>query len=539
MMEQADGQAAGASSIYICSRMELVREAACRVHIHARTAHYVMLIVSEGTGYLALAGGGADLQRGGCVLLGPGTSTRLEVGEEGAIFYQIEFAAVSYRGTETDAPAMTSPAAFDEWLRQSVMVCGAFSACLTQVETLYRHRMERDELERMEQQLRFQSLLLFLLRQFRQAGGLCGMRHDVQRSVEYVLEHYDEPLTVEALAAMSATSRWKYTQTFKEMTGQLPVDFLNTVRIEKAQQLLMLTDDKLHQIARTVGFNSEYYFNRKFKQMVGVTPGQYRGCKQNQLRLFAPFLEDYLLALGVVPIVQYSHKHWGRQEYLNLPEVPAFDITSGDWAALARYKPEFILLDDGYKRWNLEQCARISPVFKLPYCAEDWQVTLQAVGAILGRTDRAAAAIRRYRDNCAEAKARLSRTVRNETVAVLRLSSKSVILYGGSERGYTGPLLYGDLGLAQPDVVRTLARNERRVSLTPEELARLDADHLFVTFDNEEGQQTGRELLQSPLWNSLPAVKGHRVYEVDFLAWMNFGVLSHNRKIDDVLRVLG
>lgn len=65
--------------------------------------------------------------------------------------------------------------------------------------------------------------------------------------------------------------------------------------------------------------------------------------------------------------------------------------------------------------------------------------------------------------------------------------------------------------------------------MTAEELARLDADHLFVTFDNEEGEQTERELLQSPLWDNLSAVKGHRVY----------GVLLHNRKIDDVLRVLG
>lgn len=64
----------------------------------------------------------------------------------------------------------------------------------------------------------------------------------------------------------------------------------------------------------------------------------------------------------------------------------------------------------------------------------------------------------------------------------------------------------------------------------------MTADHLFIAFDLQEGE--GRELLDTPLWRSLPAVRNRCVYEVDFMAWMNYGVLSHQRKIADVLKVL-
>ncbi|MNC01040.1 Iron(3+)-hydroxamate-binding protein FhuD precursor [compost metagenome] len=103
--------------------------------------------------------------------------------------------------------------------------------------------------------------------------------------------------------------------------------------------------------------------------------------------------------------------------------------------------------------------------------------------------------------------------------------------------GYTGSVLHDDLGLQPHALVPKLTRGQKRVSLTREELASLTADHLFITFDRQEGE--GRELLDTPLWRNLPAVRNRCVYEVDFMAWMNYGVLSHQRKIEDVLRALG
>ncbi|MNN60048.1 Iron(3+)-hydroxamate-binding protein FhuD precursor [compost metagenome] len=141
-----------------------------------------------------------------------------------------------------------------------------------------------------------------------------------------------------------------------------------------------------------------------------------------------------------------------------------------------------------------------------------------------------------YEQQALTAKRILSRSVRGQTVAFLRISSSGVTLYGCDELGYTGGVLHGDLGLQPHPLVRQLSRGQKLVSLTSEALSQLTADHLFITFDRQAGE--GRELLDTAHWRSLPAVRNRCVYEVDFMAWMNYGVLSHQRKIEDVLQVL-
>lgn len=199
--------------------------------------------------------------------------------------------------------------------------------------------------------------------------------------------------------------------------------------------------------------------------------------------------------------------------------------------------PELILLDDGFQRWHLDECSQIAPLFKLPFHQEDWRATLFSAAAVFGRTDRVQEVIGNYEHRAQQAKRVLNRSVQGQTVACLRISSYGINLYGCGQLGYTGSVLHHDLGLQPHELVPKLTRGQKRVSLTREELASLTADHLFITFDRQEGE--GRELLDTPLWRSLPAVRSRCVYEVDFMAWMNYGVLSHQRKIEDVLRALG
>lgn len=507
-----------------------------RVGSSLDTSAYTLLLVGEGSGRAVLERTEASLARGGCLLLAPGSSCVLETGDEELAGHLLRFAVVGFGGEgegEEQAPTFLLG-------RRARAVClpGAAAALEQQAEQLLLRRDDADELERLDGQIRFQTLLLTLLKALRAAEDESepGRRQAVADSIRYVREHFEEPLAIEGLAARAGIGRGRYTQLFKEATGRLPIDYLNELRIEKAQQLLLMTGDRLQNIAQTVGFNNEYYFNRRFKQRIGLAPGQYRSRYRTMSRVFAPFLEDHLLALGIRPIMQCAHRLWGRQDYLNLRDVPDFDITTGDWEALSRLRPEFAILDEGSQRWSLDRCSEYAPVFKLPYIAEEWRLALRGLGAALGREREAEEAIASLERRAEEAKRRLGRTARRESVAVLRISARSAVLYG-SAAGYTGPLLYRGLGLTEPAAVRRFVRQGRRATLTAEQLAELDADHLFVAFDPSDGD--GRELLDRLAWQRLPAVRGGRVYEVDFMAWMNYGVLSHGVKIDDVLRVLG
>lgn len=496
---------------------------------------YTMLLITSGSGIFLKNKVRERVISGDCVILPPGEAIVIKVGDEALTYYRIGFEVFGSINSES---VVTGQPLLDKLLQQAIISCESFSSCLLLAEELYKQHMLIDELEQMENQLRFQKLLLYILKQFRSTNRDTHLRKDIQDSIEYINNNFHESISIEELAMMTSTNRSSYTQLFKEITGQLPIDYLNTLRIDKAQQLLLMTEDNLQQIAQTIGYSTEYYFNRKFKNKVGLTPGKYRSGYKANSNIFAPFLEDFLIALDVKPVLQCSHKQWGQQEYLNMSEVPTFDVTAENWSILSEYDTEFIILSEGYERWSLQQCSQISPVYKLFSSAENWRETLQTIGTIVGRKDKVAIVIDEHEQNIAQARAQLSQTLGNESVAVLRIASNRIHLYGGPTRGYTGPLLYQNLGLAQPAMVQRISPDERRVNLSMDALSKLDADHIFITFEKEDEVGAGRELLQSSIWQALPAVKGNRVYEVDFYAWMNYGVLSHNRKIEDILRVL-
>ena len=65
-------------------------------------------------------------------------------------------------------------------------------------------------------------------------------------------------------------------QLLKKQTGMAFVEWLTARRMEKAQYLLAHTDDRISDIANTVGFADEAYFTRRFRQRCGQSPTEYR-----------------------------------------------------------------------------------------------------------------------------------------------------------------------------------------------------------------------------------------------------------------------
>ncbi|QDH20455.1 helix-turn-helix domain-containing protein [Saccharibacillus brassicae] len=425
-----------------------------------------------------------------------------------------------------------------------------FSFCAERAQKLHERRGETGGAAALERQIAFQELLLAAVRQRESAsragtGGSAALdvREAVRRSIARIDREYREPFTVESLAASAGIGRWTYTNLFKEATGSLPLDYLNRVRIGQAKQLLLATEDRLGEIAQRVGFSSEYYFSRRFKREAGLSPGQYRRLHRREVRVFAPYLEDALLALGIVPIAQYSHSAWGVQAYLPLEGVPAFDVADGTREDLLRLKPELLLFDDGFERWRLDRLSGVAPSLLLEQPGEAWADKLRGTAALFGREAEARHRLRRYDEEVRDAGSRLAAmpggSASRGSVACLRISAQQIRLYA-QHSGYTGPLLYGELGLKPPGLLRHMPEAQRSLLLRPDELAQVDADHLFVIFDKSDNRHPGdeRRLLEHPCWRTLPAVQAGRVYETDFFAWMNYGILAHGRKIRDVLETL-
>ncbi|MDR9401305.1 MAG: AraC family transcriptional regulator N-terminal domain-containing protein [Psychroflexus sp.] len=93
---------------------------------------------------------------------------------------------------------------------------------------------------------------------------------------KYIEDNITEDLSVESLANKAYMSTSNFYRKFKDTFGETPIDYLNTKRIEKAKQLLRITNEQITHIAHLCGYNSSCYFTRIFKNKTGMTPNQYR-----------------------------------------------------------------------------------------------------------------------------------------------------------------------------------------------------------------------------------------------------------------------
>jgi AraC-like DNA-binding protein len=99
--------------------------------------------------------------------------------------------------------------------------------------------------------------------------------------LEELRQHLDHAFadahTLAALARRAKLSRTSLCRSFKTYTGKRVFDYLIERRIQAAMVALRGSDEKVLSIAMNTGFRDLAYFNRKFKQLVGVTPTAYRG----------------------------------------------------------------------------------------------------------------------------------------------------------------------------------------------------------------------------------------------------------------------
>lgn len=84
--------------------------------------------------------------------------------------------------------------------------------------------------------------------------------------------HYREPLSIELLASLAGLSRFHFSRLFKEITGHTVTQYLNGIRLRRAEYLLRNSDMTVTEIAYESGFRDIYYFSRKFKQMKRFSP---------------------------------------------------------------------------------------------------------------------------------------------------------------------------------------------------------------------------------------------------------------------------
>jgi AraC-like DNA-binding protein len=172
-----------------------------------------------------------------------------------------------------------------------------FITPITQNLILFSHKIEQDEAikacileiirELGEQQLGYElsvkshlyRILTLLLRNY-VAQVLTVNDHalrmkNLQRFapiLQYIEATYQDELSVEALAEMAGLSKFHFSRLFKELTGRSITEYVNGIRMGRAEYLLYNTAMTISEIALAAGFHDIYYFSRIFKKYKNIAP---------------------------------------------------------------------------------------------------------------------------------------------------------------------------------------------------------------------------------------------------------------------------
>ncbi|NLY49176.1 MAG: AraC family transcriptional regulator [Clostridiales bacterium] len=99
----------------------------------------------------------------------------------------------------------------------------------------------------------------------------------VKQIINYLNQNYNEKISLEQIAHNMYLSPVYISKIFKEETGESPINYLIKIRLEKARNILLRSNENsIKSIANQVGYDDVYHFSKLFKKYYGISPLHYR-----------------------------------------------------------------------------------------------------------------------------------------------------------------------------------------------------------------------------------------------------------------------
>lgn len=98
----------------------------------------------------------------------------------------------------------------------------------------------------------------------------------IARCQGWIAEHYASAAPVAQMTRLSGLAERSFTRRFSQATGMAPLEYVHTLRLEEAKQMLEAGDQPVEGVANEVGYEDAAFFSRLFRRKVGLTPVQYR-----------------------------------------------------------------------------------------------------------------------------------------------------------------------------------------------------------------------------------------------------------------------
>lgn len=239
--------------------------------------------VSKGRGTFILDGKHHSAEPGKLFVIVPGTVfERIPDPTDPLEYYFVRFGVAG--AAEEEGQWTFRPALDGEFPLHGVYMLNNAPVIINLFEQLHYLWQRRGNVVVMRRKILFYELLLAIANDFRSRYVTGNTTLAIEHTIEHMVNHYPENLNLLDLAAMAGLSPSHYSRLFKKYSGHSPIDYLAHLRMDRAKELLSLSDYRLKAISQSVGYTDEFYFSRLFKKIVGMSPTAYVRKHANQIK---------------------------------------------------------------------------------------------------------------------------------------------------------------------------------------------------------------------------------------------------------------
>lgn len=424
---------------------------------------------------------------------------------------------------------------FPFWGEVSVQSPGQLLVYCDLIQNLWK---QDNALDRFRSQHIFYELWFHIFKHVHFSVADSGMA--LERARAYMEEHYSQNVTIEQLARIAEVSPKYFVDLYKKTYGSSAMDYLAELRISRAKQMMIQSHAKLREIAHQVGYNDEFYFSRKFKKAVGVSPTLYMKSRQRKIAAYGSTIIGHLLALKMIPYAAPLHPKWTayyHQNYRNdIPvHLSAYRINQ-NWRTnidmLRDATPDVIIGLDETSMPEQDRLNDIAPTLYVPFEEKGWKEQLLLIADFLGESMEAQHWLYEYEKKVKRARTMLHETLGAEKVLIVRILKNQ--LYVHCNRSMA-EVLYQEL-----QVTPAYTGNQKQFDqlVTVEELARMNPDHMLLLVCQEaETLECYHSLQASAPWQDIEAVRNHRAYLITSDPWREYSATAHERIVDECVRL--
>lgn len=130
--------------------------------------------------------------------------------------------------------------------------------------------------ELLEMYLRQIFLLIERSREINKPTVSTFIQDEMELARRYFTEHYNEDINIEEYARSRGMSFSWFSRNFKQLTAKSPMQYVVSVRINNAVNLLGCSSYNINEVSNIIGYDNPLYFSRIFKKIKGVSPSDYR-----------------------------------------------------------------------------------------------------------------------------------------------------------------------------------------------------------------------------------------------------------------------